>query len=179
MHGMMGMPQEYSDARFLDHMAEHHRMAVEMAEAARTRARSADLRTMASEMARTQQAEIEQLQQWRQAWFPGAPADTDGGMMGMMGMMMPMDSLANAADFDRAFLEMMIPHHAGAVMMAAHAQAETGRAEVRAFARRLIEAQAQEIGEMERMLAAMVPPPGAPADIAPTDTTARADTTAR
>jgi uncharacterized protein (DUF305 family) len=173
MDGMSGVAHAYSDARFLDHMAEHHRMAVEMAEMAQTRAQSADLRTMAAGMGRTQQAEIEQLQRWRQAWFSGTPVDSTVDMA-MMGMMTPMDSLASASDFDRAFLEMMIPHHAGAVMMAGHAQAETEREEVRAFARRVVEDQAREIGEMQRMLTAMPAAPGGapvgPSSGAPADT---------
>jgi uncharacterized protein (DUF305 family) len=49
----------------------------------------------------------------------------------------------------------MVPHHAGAVMMAAHARMRSERPEIRELAGTIITAQAREIGEMEAALSTM------------------------
>ena len=66
---------------------------------------------------------------------PGAGMDAMGGMMGMMDAIRMVQALCNAAGpFDQAFLQMMIPHHQSAVMMArvallraTHPEFETAR----------------------------------------------------
>jgi len=45
-------------------------------------------------------------------------------------------------------LEMMIPHHAGAISMADEALKVSGRPEIRTLAGNIIDAQAKEIGTM-------------------------------
>jgi uncharacterized protein (DUF305 family) len=42
------------------------------------------VRTLAEEVLRARQAEAEQLNQWRQQWYPGQPELPVGPMMGMM-----------------------------------------------------------------------------------------------
>lgn len=74
-----------------------------------------------------------------------------GTLMGLpMKGMMDMRMLKNAkgAAFDKMFLKMMIPHHAGAIMMADEALKVSGRPEIRGLAMKIIDAQANEIGEM-------------------------------
>ena len=74
-----------------------------------------------------------------------------GTMMGLpMKGMMDMGQLksASGAGFDRMFLKMMIPHHAGAIVMADEALKTSGRAEIRGLSKKIIDAQAKEIGEM-------------------------------
>lgn len=81
-----------------------------------------------------------------------------GGKMMMPGMMMglPMKGemdmrklkMAKGAAFDKMFLKMMIPHHAGAISMADEAIKVSGRPEIRGLALKIIDAQANEIGEM-------------------------------
>jgi uncharacterized protein (DUF305 family) len=74
-----------------------------------------------------------------------------GMMMGLpMKGMMDMGKLRNAKGtaFDRMFLKMMIPHHAGAIVMADEALQQSGRAEIRRLANTIIDAQAKEIGDM-------------------------------
>lgn len=167
-HDMTG-ESSYSDLAFLDQMTMHHRMAVDMARTAVTKASSPDVRTMAQQMVTDQQREIAQMQAWRQQWFPDAAApDTtmsadDMAAMGM-GMDMSMLDRATGAAYDRMFLQHMIPHHAGAVTMAAEAQMHSERAEVRDLAETIIAAQATEIGEMQRMIEAMPEGPSTPAD---------------
>ena len=74
-----------------------------------------------------------------------------GSMMGLpMKGMMDMGKLRNAKGtaFDRMFLKMMIPHHAGAIVMADEALKVSGRAEIRHLSNTIIDAQAKEIGLM-------------------------------
>ncbi len=84
MAGMMGQ----FDLMFIDMMTPHHTSAVAMAEVALTRAEHAELRSLAEQIIASQRAEIEQMQTWRDAWFPDAAAIPMDEMMGMMGEMM-------------------------------------------------------------------------------------------
>jgi uncharacterized protein (DUF305 family) len=47
---------------------------------------------------------------------------------------------------------MMIPHHAGAIMMAQEALNVTGRKELRKMSHAIIASQAREIGQMQSIL---------------------------
>lgn len=71
----------------------------------------------------------------------GIPSD-------QMGMSMNMDSLDGAKPFDRAFVDMMIPHHQGAVRMAQAELAKGKNPRLRSIARRITAAQEREIGEV-------------------------------
>ncbi len=51
-------------------------------------------------------------------------------------------------DFDRAFIEMMIPHHEGAIEMARAAQQSAGHQEIKDMAEDIISAQQSEIDMM-------------------------------
>jgi uncharacterized protein (DUF305 family) len=59
------------------------------------------------------------------------------------------DSLREAVDFDKAFLEEMIPHHQMAVMMANMLENTTSRQEMKNLARDIIAAQTKEIDAMQ------------------------------
>lgn len=80
-----------------------------------------------------------------------------GGMMDMDDMMdMSMDDMAAALegksgdDFDKAFIEMMIPHHQGAIDMAELAQENAKHAEIKTLATQIMAAQKREIDRMEQ-----------------------------
>lgn len=57
------------DQRFIDMMVPDHEAAIAMAEIARTRATSDELRALADEVIGAQTAEVEQLRAWRESWF--------------------------------------------------------------------------------------------------------------
>lgn len=83
--------------------------------------------------------------------MPGDKMMMPGTMMGLpMKGMMDMGMLKNAKGtaFDKMFLQMMIPHHAGAITMADEALQVSGRPEIRRLAAAIIDAQASEIGKM-------------------------------
>lgn len=96
---------------------------------------------------------MDQTGQMMEGMMSGMP-----GMMGMMGMMDPqaaVQALCSAAGpFDQAFLERMIPHHQGAVMMAQAALTHATHPELKDLAQRIVDGQQREITQMQGWLAA-------------------------
>jgi uncharacterized protein (DUF305 family) len=77
-------------------------------------------------------------------------AETLGLSMDEMGMDMDMDELDAAKPFDRAFIDMMITHHQGAIRMARAELAKGRSSQLRAIARAIVAAQKGEIIELNR-----------------------------
>ena len=67
---------------------------------------------------------------------------------GMPGFGTSLDALRSAPDFDRAFIEQMIPHHRMGVMMASHAQWNTQHPQLRELEEAMVRVQSQEIEQM-------------------------------
>jgi len=82
----------------------------------------------------------------------GAHMSSDASALGLsvgeMGMSMNMSSLRSARPFDRAFVDMMIPHHQGAIRMARAELAKGVNPQLRGIATAIVAAQAKEIGQM-------------------------------
>lgn len=155
-HSMAGTPMTSAemDLAFIDSMIPHHESAIAMAEVARERSQRQEILTLADAIITTQQAEIDQLRAYRDAWFPdAAPTTGMAGMEDMAGMAMSdgeLDALRGADPFDRAFIDAMIPHHESAIQMAHAILETTTRAELRTIAEAIVDAQQAEIDEMQR-----------------------------
>jgi uncharacterized protein (DUF305 family) len=72
--GMMD-PQELAnrepfDKAFIDAMIPHHQSAIEMAKIAHEKSKIPAIKELAANIVSAQQKEIEQLQRWRQQWYP-------------------------------------------------------------------------------------------------------------
>ena len=151
------------DQRFIVMMIPHHDGAIAMAELALTRAKRPEIKTLAEQIKASQTAENSQMRSWYRQWYGSdVPTWTAGGMgmgsgmrmgmgsgMGMPGMATSLEALKLAPDFDRAFIEQMIPHHRMGVMMASHAQWNTQRSELRTLQAAMVKEQSEEIGQME------------------------------
>jgi uncharacterized protein (DUF305 family) len=94
---------------------------------------------------------------WYQDWFGSTVPKVSTGMMGggmmsqngmHMGGQEDMTTLENASDFDKAFIEEMIPHHQLAIMMANMLQSGTNRPEMQQLAKNIISSQSKEIQQM-------------------------------
>ncbi|WP_298819678.1 DUF305 domain-containing protein [Chloroflexus sp.] len=135
------------DARFIDSMIEHHEGAITMARQVLAESQNEQIRQLAEAIIVAQEAEIAQMRQWRQAWYPDLPP-TNG-----MGMEMgPMTVPAGDESFDQRFLEAMIPHHEGAIAMARDALQHAEHLEIKQLAEAIISAQEAEIAQMRAWL---------------------------
>ena len=77
----------------------------------------------------------------------------------MMDSMRDMDmnkmSAATGKEFDLMFIDMMTPHHEGAVVMAKEALTKAEHSEIKKLARQIIDAQEKEIAQMNEWKAAL------------------------
>jgi len=142
------------DLQFLDTMTAHHQGAVDMARPAETKAQHAELKEMARNIIRDQEREIAQMKQWRDEWYAGKPQAMNMEMSGMMDSMRGMDmtklNAASGNTFDMMFLDMMTPHHQGAIVMAREALTKAGHPEIKKLAQQIIDAQEREIAQMNK-----------------------------
>jgi uncharacterized protein (DUF305 family) len=157
----LGPADEDYDLRFIDGMAIHHQGAVVMAGEALTKAQHPELKKLAQDIIAAQKLEISQMQEWRTAWYPQADSmpmayhPQMGHMMAMtkeqkQGMMMSMDLGSADAEFDLRFINGMLPHHEGALVMAKDALSKSQRPEVKKLAQDILTSQQQEISQMKQ-----------------------------
>jgi uncharacterized protein (DUF305 family) len=155
----LGPKDEAFDLRFIDAMIPHHQGAVVMAQEALQKSNRPEIKQLAEEIIAAQEQEIAQMQEWRTTWYADAD-DTPMMYDASMGHMMPMtpemrESMMMSGDlgaaddqFDLRFINMMIPHHQGAVEMANQALEKTDRPELKTLAQEIVSSQQQEIDEM-------------------------------
>jgi uncharacterized protein (DUF305 family) len=162
-----------AEAGFARDMATHHAQAVDMSFVVRDKSTDRDIRALASDIIVTQSTQrgmfMGWLQQWglaqasarpRMAWMPGhvhsTPA-TDGPVL-MHGMATEAElrSLeeANGVDAEVRFLQLMIRHHEGGIIMARALMALSERRELVQMAKSIDEGQRAEIALMRNMVAA-------------------------
>ncbi len=165
--GMMGMRSQNSinsngfgmmgniDRHFIEQMIPHHQDAITMADLALQKTTHPEIKKLAEDIKKTQSEEITKMRSWYKTWYgtevTGISSSAGFGMGmhgGMMGNQTDIDSLKNASDFDKAFIEEMIPHHQMAVMMATMLQSGTNREEMKQLAQDIITAQNKEIDDM-------------------------------
>ena len=150
-----------ADVRFMQGMIGHHQQALEMTELLKTRTASEDMRKLAHRIELSQSDEIKMMQEWltrRGQTLPDPHAHHRGGAL-MPGMLtadeMARLGAAKGAEFDRLFLEYMIKHHAGALVMVEELLAQPGggqESEINAFASDVDADQRMEIDRMRAML---------------------------
>ena len=155
------------DLRFLDGMVQHHTGALRMSEFV-FGIDQPGVGALGNTIWRDQASEIRAMGLWRKAWYPQAPvypvALAPGGdpnsLSGLTRMsqaqiegMRMMGGGPTRENRVVWFLEGMIDHHGGALMMAHDALAKSTNNTIRRFARNVIVAQRAEIIELRRMLA--------------------------
>ncbi|MER6427845.1 DUF305 domain-containing protein [Streptomyces sp900105245] len=179
-HGMGAMPSggasatasaakgshDAQDVSFAQGMIPHHRQAVAMADLAPSRAKSQRVKDLAAKIEQAQDPEITTMSGWLKAWGEKVP---DAGMPGMDHSSMPgmdhsskpgmmsgddMDKLEELSGdaFDRAFVQMMISHHRGAIEMAKTEQAKGAYGPATTMAESIVTSQSAEITEMNKIL---------------------------
>ncbi len=153
-----------ADVAFVQGMIPHHQQALEMTAMVDERTAHEGLPLMAERMEISQTDEIAQMEAWleeRDEDLPAAHGDHEGGHAALMPGMLTEDELAQleAADgveFDRLFLQYMIRHHEGAVLMVEGLLTEGGggqESEVFQLAQHIDSDQRVEIARMRTLLA--------------------------
>jgi uncharacterized protein (DUF305 family) len=168
--GSAGPGPTDADIRFMQDMIVHHAQAVEMTSLVAARTERADVRRLAARIEVSQEDEMALMRAWlgnRGASVPSAHAAHSGHahhgadhrlMPGMLeAREMARLRAARGAEFDRLFLEFMIRHHEGALVMVAELLATDGAGqepEIFQFASHVDSDQRIEIDRMRRMLEA-------------------------
>jgi uncharacterized protein (DUF305 family) len=156
------------DLRFIDAMTPHHEGAVVMAKEALQKSQRSEIKQLAASIIKAQAQEISQMKQWRIVWYPTAPStpiswhSQMGHSMSMSpdqksSMMMSRDLGAADTNFDKRFLEGMIPHHEGALVMGKDALGKSKRPEIQKLARDILSSQTAEIKQMQQWKQAWYP----------------------
>lgn len=138
-----------TDRAFATQMIDHHQLAIDMAKVAEDRADRPEIKTLAAAIITAQEQEIAQLKAVDKRL---AAKNIETGDLklpdSMMGMNMDNSMLMTADPFDREFIDMMVPHHQGAIRMA-RVQLDKGKdPQLRKLATAIIAAQSKEIEQM-------------------------------
>lgn len=151
-----------AEVQFIQAMIAHHAQALEMTALLAARTSREDLQLLGRRIAISQADEIEMMREWLNARrVPLSHRDAqhshDGTLMPGMLTAEEMRRLADAqgADFDRLFLELMIKHHEGALIMVDELFAAPGagqQSDIFAFASHVDADQRIEIDRMSAML---------------------------
>ena len=146
------------DKHFIEQMIPHHEGAIDMAKLALVKSKRPEIKTLATAIIEGQTKEINDMTSWYKDWFGNDVPKVSGGMLGggmmsqsgmHMGGQEDMASLENATDFDKAFLEAMIPHHQLALMMVQMLESGSNRPEMLQLAKNITTSQSKEIQQMQ------------------------------
>jgi uncharacterized protein (DUF305 family) len=135
------------DVAFIQGMTPHHESAIAMAKIARKRGQSEYVKQLADDIVDSQSGEIRVMEAIGHD-LEGVKAADLGMSQKDMGMGMDDSMLETADPFDREFIDMMIPHHQGAIRMARMELAEGKSAALKNVAEDIVAAQAKEIRAM-------------------------------
>ena len=154
------------EAGFARDMSTHHAQAVEMGMIAYTRASNGEVRTMAYDIAMTQQGQIGMMQGWLQqwkldptgsqppmAWMPDGAASVRNGLMPGMATPAEVQQLREATGTaeDTLFLKLMIQHHLGGIHMAQEIVEVSDDEQVVQMAQLAIDGQQRELTDMRSL----------------------------
>lgn len=154
-----------ADVQFMQGMIAHHAQAIHMSRMAQAHGANARVQKLADKIDQSQIAEIRIMQDWLRRFQQFAPDTGSWRTMQMAGMLteaqLEVLDAAKGVDFDRAFLELMIQHHLGAIKMVDDLLATPRAAQevdVSVFATDVVTVQTAEIGVMRQMIGQLSKP---------------------
>lgn len=149
--GQMGMMQQMfvtSEQAFIEHMIPHHQEAIDTAgEVLERGGTTEEVRELMDNIIAAQTAEIESMKAWYETWYGNVYEDTGD----YEPMMRELEDLSGA-ELDQAFLQDMIRHHMGAIMMARSVQPYIEHDEITELTQTIVTTQSAEIAQMRQML---------------------------
>lgn len=181
-------PYSAADVRFMQGMIAHHAQALDMTALLPSRTTRENMRLLAQRIEVSQKDEIALMQRWLAVRHERVPTldelhahyDTSGHQMAMPGMSMSDMHMGNmlmpgmltpeqlaelaktkGADFDRLFLQDMIRHHEGALVMVRDLLATNGAAQEPEIFQFASDIDADQRAEIMRMRALLDASPGA------------------
>jgi uncharacterized protein (DUF305 family) len=155
-----GAAYTVADVEFMQGMIAHHAQAIYMSRMAEAHKANPRVLRLAVKIDQSQVAEIRIMQDWLRSNGQHAPDTSSWRTMAMPGMLTAaqLEQLdrAQAVAFDRAFLDLMIQHHEGALKMVddLFKVPRAGQeVDVNVFANDVVTVQTAEIGIMRQLLA--------------------------
>lgn len=147
-----------ADVEFMQGMIAHHAQAIVMSRMAESHGANPQVLKLSTKIDQSQVPEIRIMQNWLQSNNQFAPDTSSWHTVKMAGMLTDAQltelDAAKGVAFDRAYLRMMIQHHAGAIEMVndLFSTPDAGQeVNVNVFANNVATAQTFEIGIMERL----------------------------
>lgn len=156
-----------AEAGFLRDMSTHHAQAVEMSMIAHADSTNPGVVTLASDIALTQQGQINYMQAWLRdwhlsptgsrpvmAWMPDSAGSVVNGLMPGMATPEQLDKLRKASgrDLDVQYLTLMRQHHLGGIHMAQEILKLSHDSDVTWLAQTMVASQQGEITVIDNML---------------------------
>jgi uncharacterized protein (DUF305 family) len=156
--GTAGTPDSV-DKAFVREMIPHHEMAVDMAKLVPQHAEHAELKTFAKKVIKRQSKEIRQLDAAAKRLsvtpddaMSNTNLEADAKTMALdpkrLGMSMDSMNLASAKPFDKEFLQLMLEHHSGAILMAQAEVASGQDARLKSIASSIVTDQSAELVDL-------------------------------
>lgn len=153
MHNMMsiawgmGHHRVSSELDFLVNMIPHHQEAVDTSARLAGITQNPALQELTQSIVSGQSDEIAMMQWWLDTRYSDVSYEST-----YMPMMRDTAAISAITTIERMWLEDMIKHHMGAVMMAQQVLRQDPRPEVADFARAVIAVQSEEIAMMQQLL---------------------------
>jgi uncharacterized protein (DUF305 family) len=153
-----------ADVEFMQGMIAHHAQAIVMSKMAEDHGANPQVLKLSMKIDQSQMPEITIMQNWLRRHDQVAPDTSSWHERQMVGMLTPAQlnelNAARGVGFDRAYLSMMIMHHAGALKMVddLFASPLAGQeVDVSVFANDVMTSQTGEIGIMQLLLTQLPP----------------------
>jgi uncharacterized protein (DUF305 family) len=147
MHNMHGAGSATTERAFIQGMIPHHQEAVNTAKQVVARGANAETKKLAENIITAQEKEIADMKAWYKTWY-GEDYKDDAKYNQMMRDLTKL----SGAELDKAFLEDMIMHHMGALMMAQSVNPYIEHQEIRTLAEGIAKSQSEEIVTMRVLL---------------------------
>ncbi|MGF1574942.1 MAG: DUF305 domain-containing protein [Cyanophyceae cyanobacterium] len=159
----LGSPDAEFDLRFLDAIILHHQSTISTAAIVLEKSNRSEVRAIAETMINQRQQDLDQLQRWRQDWYPSAPlrpqvwdpatastASLDPSAESILIAAIPLSGEGEIVNI--RVVNRLIPHHESALVLAREALTHSLQSEIRAFAETLITTQQADIQQWEDCL---------------------------
>jgi uncharacterized protein (DUF305 family) len=147
-----------ADVEFMQGMIAHHAQAIVMSRMAESHGANPQVLKLSNKIDQSQIPEIHIMQAWLRRNNQFAPDTSSWHHVMMSGMLTPAQlgqlDAARGVDFDRAYLSLMIQHHAGALKMVDdlfNTPLAGQEVDVNVFANDVHTVQTVEIGQMEKL----------------------------